>query len=165
MSQKIKKCEKALNDYLEQKKKIFPRFYFLSNQSLLTILSNGQNPPKVCEFIGDCFDGLKTLRFKPSPNPNEFSRVADGMYSKDEEEINFTKDFVAEGQVELWLKSLEFKMRETLYEVLCDAKSTSDVWDDKEKDKPREEWIKDYCAQMALLTTQIVWTEDVNRAF
>jgi len=56
----------------------------LSNQSLLTILSNGQNPPKVCEFIGDCFDGLKTLRFKPSANPNEYSRIADGMYSKDE---------------------------------------------------------------------------------
>lgn len=68
MSLKIKKCEKALNDYLEQKKKIFPRFYFLSNQSLLTILSNGQNPPKVCEFIGDCFDGLKTLRFKKPDN-------------------------------------------------------------------------------------------------
>lgn len=70
MSAKIKRCEKALNDYLEQKKKVFPRFYFLSNQSLLTILSNGQNPPKVCEFIGDCFDGLKTMRFKPSNNPN-----------------------------------------------------------------------------------------------
>ena len=70
MSQKIKRCEKALNDYLEQKKKIFPRFYFLSNQSLLTILSNGQNPPKVCEFIGDCFDGLKTLKFKPPANAN-----------------------------------------------------------------------------------------------
>lgn len=56
-------------------------------------------------------------------------------------------------------------MRETLYEVLCDAKGSSDVWDDKQKDKPREEWIKDYNAQIALLTTQIVWTEDVNRAF
>ena len=106
MSAKIKRCEKALNDYLEQKKKVFPRFYFLSNQSLLTILSNGQNPPKVCEFIGDCFDGLKTLRFKPSTNPNEFSRIADGMYSKDDEEINFSSNFVAEGQVELWLKQV-----------------------------------------------------------
>lgn len=41
MSASIKRCEKALNDYLEGKKKAFPRFYFLSNQSLLTILSNG----------------------------------------------------------------------------------------------------------------------------
>ena len=164
MSQKIKRCEKALNDYLEQKKKVFPRFYFLSNQSLLTILSNGQNPPKVCEFIGDCFDGLKTLRFLPSTNPNEFSRQANGMYSKDDEEINFPVNFVAEGQVELWLKQLEFKMRTTLYDILADAKGTSDTWDNG-TDKPREDWIKDYCSQIALLTTQIVWTEDVIRAF
>ena len=87
------------------------------------------------------------------------------MYSKDDEIINYTKDFVAEGQVELWLKALEYKMRETLYEILVEAKPSSDVWDDKEKDKPREEWIKDWCSQIALLTTQLVWTEDVNRAF
>ena len=136
MSAKIKKCEKALNDYLEQKKKVFPRFYFLSNQSLLTILSNGQNPPKVCEFIGDCFDGLKTPKFQTSANPNEFSRIADGMYSKDDEEILFSNNFVAEGQVELWLKQLEFKMRSTLYEILGDAKNTSDTWDTG-TDKPR----------------------------
>lgn len=55
-------------------------------------------------------------------------------------------------------------MRSTLYEILTDAKSTCEVWD-QGVDKPREEWIKDYCAQIALLTTQIVWTEDVNRAF
>lgn len=165
MSQKIKKCEKALNDYLEQKKKIFPRFYFLSNQSLLTILSNGQNPPKVCEFIGDCFDGLKTLRFQQMDNPNEISKTAISMYSKDDEEIHFAKKFVAEGQVELWLKQLEQQMRDVLYQILVDAKSTSDSWDQGADNKPREEWIKDYCSQIALLTTQIVWTEDVNRAF
>lgn len=55
-------------------------------------------------------------------------------------------------------------MRSTLYEILGDARSTSDTWDTG-TDKPREEWIRDYCAQIALLTTQVVWTEDVNRAF
>lgn len=84
----IKKCEKALNDYLEQKKKAFPRFYFLSNQSLLTILSNGQNAPKVCEFLGDCFEGLKGLKFL-EPKPGELPRVADGMFSKHHELVPF----------------------------------------------------------------------------
>jgi dynein heavy chain len=55
-------------------------------------------------------------------------------------------------------------MRSTLYEILADAKSTCETWDSG-TDKPREEWIRDYCSQLALLTTQIVWTEDVNRAF
>lgn len=113
-SANIKKCEKSLNDYLEQKKKAFPRFYFLSNQSLLTILSNGQNAPKVCEYLGDCFDGLKGLKFNPSEVEGEFAKTSDKMYSKDNEIVNFSSRFVCEGAVEKWLKDLEYKMRETL---------------------------------------------------
>jgi dynein heavy chain len=37
------------------------------------------------------------------------------------------------------------------------------LWDTG--DKPREEWAEGYNAQIALLTTTIVWTEDVGRAF
>ena len=162
MTANIKKCEKDLNEYLEQKKKAFPRFYFLSNQSLLTILSNGNNPPKVCEFLGDCFDGLKTLVFEPAPAGN-IPKVGIGMLSKDDERINFSTPFVCEGVVETWLSNLEFKMRSVLYEVLEHAKTTSELWD--QGGEPREEWVKEYCAQIALLTTQIVWTEDVSRAF
>ena len=162
MTANIKKCEKDLNEYLEQKKKAFPRFYFLSNQSLLTILSNGNNPPKVCEFLGDCFDGLKTLVFEP-PQAGSISKVGVGMLSKDDEKINFSSPFICEGVVETWLSNLEFKMRCVLYEILEHAKTTSELWD--LGGEPREEWVKDYCAQIALLTTQIVWTEDVTRAF
>ena len=59
----IELCEKSLNDYLEQKKKIFPRFYFVSNQALLNILSNGNKPEIVDKYIGDCFDGMKRVHF------------------------------------------------------------------------------------------------------
>lgn len=48
-------------------------------------------------------------------------------------------------------------MRTTLYDILADAKITSETWDTG-TDKPREYWINDYCAQIALLTTQVVWT-------
>lgn len=40
---------------------MFPRFYFVSNQALLDILSNGNNPEKVGTYLGDCFDGLKAM--------------------------------------------------------------------------------------------------------
>ena len=57
----IELCEKALHEYLEQKKKIFPRFYFVSNQALLDILSNGNDPEVVNSYVGDCFTGMKKM--------------------------------------------------------------------------------------------------------
>ena len=44
---KLELCEKSLANYLEQKRRIFPRFYFVSTSDLLDILSNGNAPDKV----------------------------------------------------------------------------------------------------------------------
>lgn len=44
-------CEKALADYMESKRRKFPRFYFVSTADLLDILSNGNNPVKVLDKI------------------------------------------------------------------------------------------------------------------
>jgi len=46
LKDKLELCQKSLNNYLEAKKKIFPRFYFLSDPALLDILSNGNDPQK-----------------------------------------------------------------------------------------------------------------------
>ena len=46
---KLEKCQKSLNAYLDTKKKIFPRFYFISNVALLEILSNGNMPRKIMQ--------------------------------------------------------------------------------------------------------------------
>jgi hypothetical protein len=42
MMSKLDQCQKSLNEYLDQKKKIFPRFYFVSNVALLDMLANGK---------------------------------------------------------------------------------------------------------------------------
>lgn len=60
----LEKCQKALNEYLEKKKKMFPRFYFVSNVALLDMLSNGNNPPLVMPHLGSVFDGIATLELE-----------------------------------------------------------------------------------------------------
>ena len=48
-------CEKALADYMESKRRAFPRFYFVSTADLLDILSNGNNPVRVMQHMSKCF--------------------------------------------------------------------------------------------------------------
>jgi dynein heavy chain len=68
MTKELEKCEKALNEYLEVKKNVFPRFYFVSNAALLDILSNGNCPPKIMQHIGSVFDGIRDLDLCLSPS-------------------------------------------------------------------------------------------------
>ena len=53
-------------------------------------------------------------------------------------------------------------MQNTLRDILEQAKATADLW---ELEKKRHEWLEDYCEQIALLGTQVMWTEGVARAF
>lgn len=77
----LEKCQKSLNEYLDRKKKIFPRFYFVSNVALLKILSNGNNPKKIMPFQGDCYDSMCYLIFEDG------SPVTAHMATKDGESV------------------------------------------------------------------------------
>jgi dynein heavy chain len=53
--------QKKLEDYLENKRAVFPRFYFLSNDELLEILANSQNLDVIQQHLKTCFDNIVRL--------------------------------------------------------------------------------------------------------
>ncbi|GAB1597647.1 dynein beta chain, ciliary isoform X1, partial [Argonauta hians] len=146
------KCEKALAEYLETKRLAFPRFYFVSSSDLLDILASGNDPVAVCVHLVKLFDSLASLKFVKG------TKTAKAMCSKDGEKIRLYKNFDCTGQVEIWLNSVLDNMRATVRHEMTIA-----VLDYEEK--PRESWIFDFPAQVALCGTQIWWTSDVNMAF
>ncbi|NXP09467.1 DYH17 protein, partial [Thinocorus orbignyianus] len=157
LQKRLAVCEKALAEYLETKRLAFPRFYFVSSADLLDILSNGNEPAEVSRHLSKLFDSLAKLKFKTSTTKKAL-KVGVGMFSRDEEYVAFNADCDLSGQVEVWLNRVLQSMRSTLRRLIPEAVITYE-------EKPREQWVFDYPAQVALTCTQIWWTTEVGMAF
>ncbi|XP_043925657.1 dynein axonemal heavy chain 9 [Protopterus annectens] len=150
-------CEKALAEYLDTKRLAFPRFYFISSADLLDILSNGTNPQLVERHLSKLFDNMAKMKFQSEPDGG-VAKTGLGMYSKEDEYVNFSESCDCTGQVETWLNRLLDAMRATVRHEMTEAVIAYE-------EKPREQWLFDYPAQVALTCTQIWWTTDVGIAF
>ncbi|NXY74435.1 DYH9 protein, partial [Glareola pratincola] len=150
-------CEKALAEYLDMKRLAFPRFYFISSADLLDILSNGTNPQLVQRHLSKLFDNLAKMKFQLDSEQKP-TKVALGMYSREEEYVSFSEPCDCSGQVEVWLNHVLDSMRATVRDEMTEAVMAYE-------EKPREQWLFDYPAQVALSCTQIWWTTEVGIAF
>ncbi|KAG9277586.1 dynein heavy chain 11, axonemal-like [Astyanax mexicanus] len=160
LQQRLSVCEKALAEYLETKRLTFPRFYFVSAADLLEIVSKGTQPRQVTRHLLKLFDNLADLKFRDEEEEEDEGRteVAVGMYSREGEYVPFSEPCVCEGQAECWLGGLELAMRSTVRHEISEAVSAYE-------DKPRDQWLLDYPAQVALTGSQIWWATDVGIAF
>ncbi|KAM7393703.1 hypothetical protein PAMP_020556 [Pampus punctatissimus] len=145
----LDEIQKCLEAYLESKRVIFPRFYFLSNDELLKILAQTRNPQAVQPHLRKCFDAVTRLEFallpklsSGAPGTTLDAGEQETVYSKDilymvspeGEKVGLTKGLKAQGNVEDWLCKVEEAMFSSLRRLSKAAIADYQV-------KSREEWV------------------------
>ncbi|XP_047365165.1 dynein axonemal heavy chain 3-like isoform X3 [Vespa velutina] len=150
----LEEIQKGLNDYLEKKRLFFPRFFFLSNDELLEILSETKDPQRVQPHLKKCFEGINKLRFTKEED-------IIGMLSSEEEYVPFSGKIYpadAKGMVERWLCQVEELMIASLRDIA--EQSLISYFE-----TVREEWILSWPGQIIICCNQIHWTNEVCESF
>ncbi|KAJ3321819.1 Dynein heavy chain 6, axonemal [Boothiomyces sp. JEL0866] len=150
----LEQIQKCLEDYLESKRLLFPRFYFLSNDELLEILSQTKNPQAVQPHLSKCFDAIKSLEFS-SNDPKSIDII--GMNSPEGERVQFLKTIKARGNVEGWLGNVEEGMVAVLRRLIKIALAEYD-------ETKRSDWVREHVGQVVVTGNQVIWSKDVSEA-
>ncbi|KAL0228525.1 hypothetical protein RCL1_004668 [Eukaryota sp. TZLM3-RCL] len=148
----LEKIQKALDNYLEKKRASFPRFYFLSNDELLEILSQSRNPEAVQPHLRKCFDGIGKLRFSDDPT----AALILAMISPEGEEVPLSR-IKARGDVCKWLNDVQTAMRDSLKKILRNAIQEYTEFS-------LEEWLIRQPAQVIIAVVQIFWAKEITEA-
>ena len=155
----LEHVQKLLEDYLEKKRKLFPRFYFLTNDQLLEILSQTRNPHAVQPHLQKCFDNIKRIKFTEGQDSVDITAMISADPEQEPEVVRFSEIVKATGLVEGWLKKIEEAMVTAIYDntSVCLKEYPAQA-------EPREEWFFKYPAQSVLVIDMIMWTALVEDA-
>lgn len=154
----LESIQKSLEEYLETKRMAFPRFYFLSNDELLEILSQTRDPHAVQPHMSKCFDAIKRIKFGDGRHAHDIL----GFIDPGGEYVPLTESVKAEGPVEAWLLLFEKGMRDTLYDKCKDAFQNYPKTRDESIN--RKQWLWSYPAQVVIAIDQVVWTGNTTHA-
>ncbi|XP_051831868.1 dynein axonemal heavy chain 10 [Antechinus flavipes] len=151
----LEKCQKSLNDYLDSKRNAFPRFFFISDDELLSILGSS-DPLCVQEHMIKMYDNIASLRFQDGDSGE---KLVTAMISAEGEVMEFRKIVRAEGRVEDWMTSVLHEMRRTNRLITKEA-----IFRYCE-DRTRVEWMLLYQGMVVLVANQVWWTWEVEDVF
>jgi dynein heavy chain len=151
----LDEIQKSMHQYLETKRLAFPRFFFLSDEDLLDILSQTKDPLKVQPHLNKCFEAIDRVEFTDKLEVTH-------MISPEKEKIELcSKIDVNEGDkkgnVEYWMGDIEKFMYKTIQDIM--KKSFNQY-----QTITRTDWVKKWPSMVILTISQIMWTTGVDQA-
>eukprot|EP00667_Euglena_gracilis_P000011 EG_transcript_11 len=147
----LEKVQKGLNDYLENKRSSFARFYFLSDDELLQILSQAKEPAKIVgHHIRKLIEGIDHIDINED---GEFVNMVSGMG----EVIDFKEAMLPRKNVENWLGDIETMMRRTIRQQIENGLQEC-------QNHTRREFVMKFPGQIVVVASQTFWTRGCEKA-
>jgi len=147
----LEEVERGLNDYIDKKKTVFPRFYFISQEDLIEIISQTKDLNKIKDNLKKIFDNIHFIELKDD-------KYITKILSQLQESVSLRESILIHGRnVEVWMLDLESKMFETVR--YCLEKAV-----DGHSSQPKNEWIFSHSGQSILHCQQVFWTQGVEEA-
>ncbi|CAB0032367.1 unnamed protein product [Trichogramma brassicae] len=147
----MEKVNDGVSNYLEKKRLFFPRFFFLSNDDMLEILSETKDPLRVQPHLRKCFEGIGKLGF--NSDLEIYSIISD-----EKEEImihELISTATARGCVERWLVQVEEQMVVSVREEVSMSYRDYELTD-------RVDWVRTWPGMVVLCVSQIYWSMQVQ---
>ncbi|KAK9868729.1 hypothetical protein WJX84_008574 [Apatococcus fuscideae] len=150
LSNELELCQKSLSEYLEIKRCAFPRFYFVSDDELLSVLGSS-DPTSIQEHSLKLFDNCGSLKFARG------NKVITGMISSEGEPFSFLEPVDVEGAVEIWMGAVEAMMKKSLHQFGKEAVAAY-------PDLARGAWLQKTLGMLGLAGATIWWTWETEDA-
>ncbi|XP_028177643.1 cytoplasmic dynein 2 heavy chain 1-like [Ostrinia furnacalis] len=154
ISEQLHACQSALNLYIDEKRSIFPRLYFMSDDDLLELLGQARAGAEGREAVMQThlkklFPGITGVRL----GPGDLSITA--LCSQYDETLQLDHPVDIDCPVEIWLKNLESEMRSSLQNMILKCVVASSLQDQDPFTLP---------AQILCLAQNVRFTEQAERA-